>query len=109
MGVFIRNERSVKEFIQFYPIVATLVIIHLVLFVLMDFLGLPIGQKIYAWGAGFNPAVTHGEYWRLVTPIFLHAGLMHTLFNSFSLVLFGPALEQMLGKFKFILAYFGTG
>lgn len=107
--MFIRTERSVKEFIQFYPLVSGIVIIHIILWFVIDFLQLSIGDAIYNWGAGFNPAITNGEYWRLVTAIFLHGGLMHALFNSFSLVLFGPALEQMLGKLKFLFAYLGAG
>ncbi|MBP1971454.1 membrane associated rhomboid family serine protease [Virgibacillus natechei] len=107
--MFIRTERSVKEFIQFYPIVAGLVIINLVLWLIIDFLQLPIGSWIYQLGVGSNYYIEDGQYWRLFTPIFLHAGLMHVLFNSFALVLFGPALEQMLGKFKFIVAYIGAG
>ncbi|SET79682.1 Membrane associated serine protease, rhomboid family [Oceanobacillus limi] len=107
--MFFRTERSIKEFMQFYPIVSWLVIIHLALWVFIHFLQLPLGWELYTWGSGINYLINQGEYWRLVTPIFLHVDLMHTLFNSFALVLFGPALEQMLGRFKFITAYLGAG
>lgn len=107
--MFIRTERSVQEFFRFYPIVSILVIIHLLLWLVIDFLQLPIGYEIYLWGVGNNYFIHEGQYWRLITSIFLHGGLMHALFNSFSLVLFGPALEQMLGKGRFIFAYLGAG
>lgn len=107
--MFIRHERSIKEFMINYPIVFTLIIIHLILWFIIDFLQLPIGFLIESFGVGSNYLVDQGEYWRLFTPIFLHGGFGHMIFNSFSLVLFGPALEQMLGKGKFLLAYFGAG
>ncbi|GGB55569.1 rhomboid family intramembrane serine protease [Virgibacillus dakarensis] len=107
--MFIRTEKSIKEFIQFYPVVATLVIIHLALWLIIDFLHLPIGIRFYQWGAGNNLYIHEGEYWRLLSSILLHHGFMHAIFNSFALVLFGPALEQILGKGKFILAYFVAG
>ncbi|MFD2627196.1 rhomboid family intramembrane serine protease [Oceanobacillus kapialis] len=107
--MFIRNERSIQEFMQSYPVVSTIVIIHIVLWLIQGFLSLPIGNTLFQLGAGSNYHIAQGEYWRLITPMFFHAGLMHMLFNSFSLVLFGPALEQMLGKVKFILAYVGAG
>lgn len=107
--MFIRTEKSIKEFIHYYPIVSTLVIIHLALWFIIDFLHLQIGYSLFQWGAGNNLFIHQGEYWRLLTSIFLHSGLMHAIFNSFALVLFGPALEQMLGKSKFLVAYFGAG
>lgn len=106
--MFIRTE-SFKEFTRSYPIVTVLVAINLFLWVIIDLFRLNIGMQAYQWGAGVNLLIGQGEYWRLITPIFLHAGLTHVLFNSFSLVLFGPPLEQMLGKTKFIFAYLFTG
>ncbi|WP_047981041.1 rhomboid family intramembrane serine protease [Ornithinibacillus contaminans] len=107
--MFVRNERSVKEFITYYPVVSTIVIIHIAIWLLHDFLPIPFMEQLYNLGTGSHYWIYQGEYWRFITPIFLHGGLTHMLFNSFSLVLFGPALEQMLGKWKFTIAYLGAG
>lgn len=106
--MFFRTE-SFKEFIRFYPIISFLVALHLFLWITVDLLSLPLFVHFQNWGVGSNLAVSQGEYWRLLTPIFFHAGLTHALFNSISLILFGPPLEQMLGKLKFISVYLVTG
>lgn len=104
--MFIRNERSIKEFYYLYPIVSWIVMINTVLFL---FTVLAPDSAFFYWALGFNAAVSDGEYWRLVTPIFLHGGAGHFIFNNFSLIIFGPALERLLGKGKFIIAYLVTG
>src|SRR5699024_2727145 len=84
-----------------------LIIIHFILWFLFFF---PFGKQIFAWGIGHNFSIhVFDQYWRFITPIFLHMDLTHVVFNSFSLVLFAPALEKMLGKFKFIIIYLLAG
>lgn len=108
--MFIRTERSVKEFVHFYPVVSVLIIINFILWIFTQFFEGSIGGIILNYGIGFNLAIyLEQEYWRLITPIFLHANMAHVLFNSFALVLFGPALERMTGKVRFIIIYLATG
>jgi|SRR5690625_290465 len=108
--MFVRQERSIGEFISFYPVVSIIVILNILIWLLMYIIPNPLGDIIRFVGIGHNISVLHGEYWRLVTPIFLHAQFFsHVAFNSFALILFGPALEQMLGKWKFITAYLAIG
>nr|WP_100374531.1 rhomboid family intramembrane serine protease [Bacillus sp. FJAT-45037] len=104
--MFIRQE-SFYSFRRNYPIIFGLLIIHFALFLWMNLL--PGGSWIRTMGVGYNLAVANGEWWRLITPIFMHITVGHVVFNSFSLVIFGPALEQMLGKIRFILFYLTTG
>ncbi|GLB60984.1 rhomboid family intramembrane serine protease [Cytobacillus sp. NCCP-133] len=105
--MFTRTE-SLKEFIRFYPVVSGIILTHIVLYLLT---AIPIfpNALIFEKLAGVNLYIIEGEYWRLLTPIILHSGFPHVLFNSFSLVLFGPALEQILGKAKFLLLYIAAG
>ena len=53
---------------------------------------------------GFD--VADGEYWRLVTAGFLHAGMLHLLFNMYALYILGTMLEPAVGRSRFLLIYF---
>ncbi|MBR2588295.1 MAG: rhomboid family intramembrane serine protease [Bacilli bacterium] len=53
--------------------------------------------------------ILNGEYYRLLTGVFLHAGIMHLIFNMYSLYIIGSQLESFLGKTKYIIVYLLSG
>lgn len=64
------------------------------------------GGTLIDRGALYGPAIADGgEYWRLVTSGFLHAGLIHILFNMYLLYVLGRLLEPMMGHVKFAVLY----
>ena len=104
--MFTRRE-SFSEYIRFYPIVTTFLALNIVIYLLTV---LPIvGQSILGAGLGVNYLVTDGEWWRLITPMFLHGGIMHILFNMFCLFVFGPELEKIMGKMRFVTLFMLAG
>ena len=50
-----------------------------------------------------------GQWWRLLTVMVLHGGLLHWAFNSWALWAFGPTLENLLGWVRFLALYVGAG
>lgn len=105
--MFVRRE-SFSQFLKMYPIISIIIFIHLCLFLVTIVPFFP-QNWVYQHLSGINLFIAGGEYWRLFTPIFVHTGFAHVLFNSFSLVLFGPYLERLLGKFIFLIVYIGSG
>ena len=54
---------------------------------------------------------TYTEPWRMITALFVHSptSFLHILFNMFSLFIFGPIMEQMLGRVRFLALYLLSG
>ena len=104
--MFNRTE-NFSQYIRLYPAVSILIAINIAIHLLT---WMPVlGDTIFNYGAGANFLISDGQWWRFLTPMFLHAGLMHLLFNMFSLYLFGPELERLAGKVRFLTIYFMSG
>lgn len=104
--MFTRRE-SFSEYIRFYPIISILLTLNIGIFIITQ---LPvIGDFVYIGGMGINGAIANGDWWRFFTPIFLHVGFVHLLFNMFCLFVFGPELEKIIGKMRFLTLYLLSG
>jgi rhomboid protease GluP len=60
-------------------------------------------------GAKVTPLIAAGEYWRLLTAMFLHIGLAHLFFNGYALFAIGTELERLYGYPRFTSIYFLSG
>lgn len=62
-----------------------------------------------AYGAKLNVLIQGGEWWRFVTPMFIHVNLPHLLVNMYSLWVVGPYVERLYGSAKFVVFWVLTG
>jgi len=58
---------------------------------------------------GHVAGVAHGDWWRLITAAFLHYGPIHLGLNMFSLYFAGSILEQLIGRWRFVILYLVAG
>ncbi|AMX00173.1 MULTISPECIES: rhomboid family intramembrane serine protease [Rummeliibacillus] len=104
--MFNRTEK-LSQYILLYPVISIIIGINIAVYLI----GLipPLGLNIVIKGAAANYLIADGEYWRLLTSMFIHGGFFHLLFNMFSLYVFGPELERLAGKLRFFTIYFVSG
>jgi len=92
---------------------ALLVDINLIVFIAMVLSGVsfmsPRSPDLVVWGANTTAHTTAGEWWRIITCLFIHGGFMHLLMNLFGLVIAGILLETMLGSARYALVYLASG
>ena len=60
-------------------------------------------------GAIVPALIADGEYWRLLTGMFLHVSLLHIAFNGYALYVVGSVVESELGRWRFLALYLVTG
>jgi rhomboid protease GluP len=70
----------------------------------------PSGIELVGWGANHGPRVLlRAEYWRLLTSVFVHGGLIHLAVNMWSLLAIGPLVERLYGNLAFAVIYLAAG
>jgi rhomboid protease GluP len=57
----------------------------------------------------YPPFIANGEWWRLLTPMVVHAGALHFIMNAYVFLMIGPAVEQRYGAARFTLIYVVAG
>src|SRR5688572_10637232 len=95
-----------------YPVVTpSLVAVNTLIFTFMLFGpgALNDVQTLVNWGTNFAPRTTNGEWWRLITATFVHAGMLHLLATIAGLVPLGLILERAVGRVTFATTYVAAG
>ena len=62
-------------------------------------------DTLLRWGGSYSPDVTQGAWWRLITAVFLHGGILHLVFNMLALAMIGPVTERLFGSRVFAVLY----
>jgi rhomboid protease GluP len=97
------------------PATATLALlaINIAIFIIMVASGIswinPQTGQVLRWGADYGPYTLSGQYWRLVTSMFLHFGIIHIFGNMWCLWSLGQLAEKLLDSVSLLGLYLVTG
>lgn len=87
--------------------------LNLLVFIIMVFSGVdpfsPNGAELLEWGANRRDETMSGDWWRLITSMFVHSGIMHLVLNMFSLLIASFFIEPLLGRKDFAILYIIAG
>lgn len=86
------------------PVAFTLIGVSIAVFMLGQLGDAGLFGRFAQW----NQLVEAGEWWRVFSAAFLHAGLTHLLFNMWALYVFGPPMERQVGSTAFAALYFAS-
>ena len=95
------------EEIKREPVTALLILLNTLIFLIVEFTGgSENGQHMLECGAVYAPLIIEqGQWYRMITSMFLHFGAPHLINNMLVLFVLGQRLEPVTGKMKFLLIY----
>lgn len=66
-------------------------------------------STLIKYGAKVNQLIAEGEWWRFITPVFLHIGFIHLAMNTLALYFLGTEVERIFGNLRFVWIYLFAG
>lgn len=109
---FEKSRRVEKIFSMKNPFITYLImLICVVMFVSMYIFGSSSTsiRTLIQFGGNAVSYTKYGDYYRLFTSIFLHAGILHLICNMYSLYVIGPQVESFYGKLKYLSIFIISG
>lgn len=107
-----KNNKIYEDTFKPKKVIITNIIIAInILMYIIANIGIYSGEIDIMTKFAINPyyIVERNEWYRLLTGIFLHSGLIHLFFNVYALQIIGSKMEQYLGKWKFLFVYLSSG
>ncbi|OOM16310.1 rhomboid family intramembrane serine protease [Clostridium saccharobutylicum] len=122
----LKKGTSKTKFLEYKIPTLTIILINIILFAItqitiqnmINSLGISYSIKIpdeiknsitntvlIKFGAKYNDLIQQGEYWRVITCAFLHSGFIHIASNMYSLYIIGPEIDQIYGRFRYLIIY----
>lgn len=94
-------------------VVPAIVVLNVAIWVAMVLAGagmlLPPTRMMLAWGANFGALTLDGQWWRIISCMFLHFGLLHLGFNMYVLWQLGRPVELLVGNAGVLVLYLASG
>ncbi|HYN37525.1 MAG TPA: rhomboid family intramembrane serine protease, partial [Actinomycetota bacterium] len=87
------------------PVVVAIIVVTVISFMAQQILGDQYTERLLMW----PPFIASGEWWRLITPVLVHAGGLHVFFNMFVFYIYGQDAEVAFGHVQLFLIYFVSG
>lgn len=88
------------------PVTVVLLAIQIIASIVMILLGGSTNSNVLIeCGARVTPLIREGQWWRLITPVFLHIGVTHLIINSITLYFLGMYIEELFSHWRMLVIY----
>lgn len=101
-------EQAKDVFDRKKPIITTILVVANILIYVLSILFGQYEEVVNSFCV-YGPLIRLGEYYRLITGIFLHGNILHLLFNCYALWIIGSQIESFMGKWKYLIIYLFSG
>lgn len=108
----VRNKKAERLFTFKKPVVTDILILLCILIFIAMYIfgnGSTDSYTLIKFGANVDTYTKAGDYYRLITCMFLHIGFFHLICNMYSLYIIGNSVENFFGKWKYLIIYFISG